>query len=168
MKTALRMPVRAAAAVALFTVFFLAACGGSDAPGGDAASVSSGGGAASDGLTAEQLEKGVGPITNVELGDIDPDLVVTGTEVFTIKCSACHKMDERYVGPGLRDVTQRRAPEFVMNMILNPEGMLAEHPEGRAMLAQFAVPMANQNLTEDDARAVLEYLRSEAAKAPGS
>jgi hypothetical protein len=55
-----------------------------------------------------------------------------------------------------------------MNMILNPEGMLAEHPEARAMLAQFAVPMANQNLTEDQARAVLEYLRVEAEADPGS
>jgi len=168
METALRMPVRAAAVAAVFTAFLLAACGGSDASSGDSASETGGGAAASEGLTAEQLEKGVGPITNVELGDIVPDLVATGLEVFTIKCSACHKMDERYVGPALRDVTERRAPEFVMNMILNPEGMVAEHPEAKAMLAQFAVPMANQNLTEDEARAVLEYLRSEAAKAPGS
>lgn len=148
-------------------LLIMGACGGSD--GG--AAVASDDGAESDapaGLTAEQLENGVGPITSLEVGPIDADLVASGLETYTIKCSACHKMDERYVGPQLRDVTERRTPAFVMNMILNPEGMVAEHPEVRAMLAQFAVPMANQNLTEEEARAVLEYLRDEATRPPGS
>ncbi len=170
MKTARRMPL--STGVYTLTVILalpaLVACGGGD---GDGAASEAGSGvnaapAASEGLTPEQLEKGVGPITNLELADLDPELAATGEEAFIIKCSACHKMDERYVGPPLRDVTQRRTPEFVMNMILNPEGMVAEHPEVRALLAQYAVPMANQNLTEAEARSVLEYLRREAAEPP--
>jgi len=145
----------------------LGACGGTDGGASDA-STDDASSSAPAGLTAEQLENGVGPITSLEVGPIDPALVASGLETYTIKCSACHKMDERYVGPQLRDVTERRTPAFVMNMILNPEGMVAEHPEVRALLAQFAVPMANQNLTEDQARAVLEYLRDEATRPAGS
>lgn len=170
MRTAQRMPLaKGVFALALSLALpALASCGGAEGDGasGEAASGAAATTAASEGLTPEQLEKGVGPITNLELGALDPELAATGEETFIIKCSACHKMDERYVGPPLRDVTQRRTPEFVMNMILNPEGMVAEHPEVRAMLAQYAVPMANQNLTEEDARAVLEYLRREAEAAP--
>ncbi len=170
MKTALRMPASRTVFGATIgaLLFVLVACGGSDAGGSDASSAAETGGTAEAGLTAEQLENGIGPITSMEVGPIDDALVATGLETYTVKCSACHKMDERYVGPPLRDITQRRTPEFVMNMILNPEGMVAEHPEVRAMLAQYAVPMANQNLTEADARAVLEYLRSEAEAGPGS
>ncbi|MEX1054621.1 MAG: c-type cytochrome, partial [Rhodothermales bacterium] len=74
---------------------------------------------------------------------------------------ACHKMDERYVGPALGDVTERRAPAYIMNMMLNPEEMIQKHPEVKALLAQYLTPMPNQQLTEADARAVLEYLRDE-------
>jgi hypothetical protein len=47
-----------------------------------------------------------------------------------------------------------------MNMILNPAEMVEKHPEARKLLAEFMTPMPDQNLTQDDARAVLEYLRS--------
>ena len=116
--------------------------------------------ARSAGLSEEQLEKGIGPVKDVELESLDPALAARGEEVFTLKCSACHKPDERYVGPALADVTTRRTPEFVMNMILNPAEMVEKHPEARKLLAEFMTPMPDQNLTEDDARAVLEYLRS--------
>jgi hypothetical protein len=68
-------------------------------------------------------------------------------------------MEDRYVGPALGTVLSKRTPVYVMNMMLNPEEMVKKHPEAQAMLAQFMTPMPNQNLTEDDARAVLEYLR---------
>ena len=75
------------------------------------------------------------------------------------KCAACLKLEERYVGPPLGTVLSNRTPAYVMNMILNPDEMVKNHPEAKAMLAQFLTPMPNQNLTEDEARAVLEYLR---------
>ena len=52
-----------------------------------------------------------------------------------------------------------------MNMILDPEGMLREHPEVKQLLAQYYTPMPNQQLSQDEARAVLEYLREAAAGA---
>ncbi len=116
---------------------------------------------ATTGLSAAELEHGVGPITYVALTDaIDAALAAKGEDVFTTKCSACHKLDARYVGPPLGEVLSARSPAYVMNMMLNPAEMLQKHPEAKAMLAQFAVPMPDQNLTEDDARAVLEYLRA--------
>ena len=137
----------------------LAACGGGGEPSAQAPA------AAPGGLTAEQLEKGIGPISEVSLGaEIEAGLAAQGAEVFGMKCSACHKLDQRYVGPALGDVLERRSPEFVMNMVLNPAEMLEKHPEAKAMLAQFMTPMPNQNLTREEARAILEYLRQEHAR----
>lgn len=113
-------------------------------------------------LSAAELEHGIGPISAFTLDAVDQALAATGEEVFTVKCSACHKMNERYVGPALGDVTTRRSPAYIMNMILNPEGMVQRHPEARKLLTEFMTPMANQNLTEEEARAVLEFLRTQA------
>ncbi len=153
------------AGLAVLLLLFLAGCeGGADSNGeagaGEAAAPVPA--AAAGALDAGSLAKRVGPVRSVELGPLDEELAESGEEIFTSKCSACHKLGERYVGPPLGDVTTRRAPEFVMNMILNPEGMLREHPEVKQLLAQYYTPMPNQQLTQDDARAVLEYLRAAA------
>ncbi len=116
-------------------------------------------------LTPFQLEHGIGPVTsNPELPPISPELVAKGAAIFEMKCVSCHVMDERFVGPDLRDVTERRSAAFIQNMILNPSDMIRKHPEGKKLLADFMTPMPYQNVTEEDARALLEYLRSVAPK----
>ena len=83
-----------------------------------------------------------------------------GKEIFKANCTACHKFEKRVVGPPLAGVTQRRSPEWIMNMILNPENMVANDPDAKALLEEYLSPMANQNLTEEEARAILELFRT--------
>lgn len=112
-------------------------------------------------FTAFELEHGIGPIKQeVALGVINPSLVETGKAIFDMKCASCHQMDTRFVGPPLRDVTERRSPAFIMNFMLNPSDMARQHPEGKKLLAEYLTPMPFQNVSEDDARALLEYLRT--------
>ncbi len=108
-----------------------------------------------------KTDKGVGPITSITLGDIDPALAEQGKALFAAKCSACHKIDKRFVGPALKGVIDRRTPEWIMNMILNPDKMVVENEEAKKLLAEYLSPMANQSLTEPEARAILEYFRTE-------
>lgn len=103
--------------------------------------------------------KGVGPVTSIELGAVDAALATKGEELFNGKCSACHALDKRLVGPALADLTKRRSPEWIMNMILNPEEMVQKDPIAKELLAEYIAPMANQSLTEDEARSILEYFR---------
>jgi len=105
-------------------------------------------------------DKGVGPITSVELGPIDDAMVAEGKAIYDSKCTSCHKPDEKYIGPAHKGITKRRTPEWIMNMILNPENMLANDPIAKNLQGDYLSPMANQNLTEDEARKVLEYLRT--------
>lgn len=102
----------------------------------------------------------VGPVQTVALGPIDAALVEQGRELFQTRCSPCHKGADRYVGPALDGITERRSPVYIMNIILNPEGMLQGHPEVQKLFAEYSVPMTNQHLTEDEARTILEYFRS--------
>ena len=116
----------------------------------------------SGGVPVDMDNKGVGPITSVDFGDeIDADLAAAGEEKFQAICTACHMAEQRMIGPALKGVYERRSPEWVMNMILNPDGMLKEDPIAKALLKEYNnAIMLNQNLTEDEARSVAEYLRT--------
>jgi len=105
--------------------------------------------------------KGVGPITSITLGDIDPAMVAKGEEVFKKMCTACHRPNKKFIGPAPTGLLERRSPEWIMNMILDPEGMVKNDPLAKELLIEFnGSPMANQNLTEEEARSVLEYFRT--------
>ncbi|MEY8847943.1 c-type cytochrome [Psychroserpens sp. XS_ASV72] len=106
--------------------------------------------------------KGVGPITSVTLeAEINTDMAAHGKEVYEKMCTACHKAEKKFIGPSPKGILERRTPEWVMNMILNPEVMVKEDELARDLLVEFnGSPMANQNLTQEEARAVLEYFRT--------
>ena len=103
--------------------------------------------------------KGIGPISEVKIGAIDPKLAAKGKASFDTKCSACHKLGERYVGPALKGVSLRRPPEWIMNMILNPVEMTQKDPVAKGLLETYAAQMANMGLAEPEAREILEYFR---------
>lgn len=106
--------------------------------------------------------KGVGPITSVTLNDeIDQAMAKKGEEVYNQMCLACHRVGKKFIGPAPNNILKRRSPEWVMNMILNPEGMVKEDPLAKELLTEFnGAPMANQGLTEEQARSVLEFFRT--------
>lgn len=146
----------------LFPLLLAAGCGGKS----DTAVNGGGSGAApaSGELSPFQMKNGIGPVTQeVALGPIDKALAETGEHTFEAKCTGCHKLGERYVGPPLGDVLSRRTPAYAMNMMLNPDTMYTRHPEARALLAQYATQMPNLHLTVDEARSIVEYLREKAA-----
>jgi len=107
-----------------------------------------------------ETEMAGGPSVHVELGPIDEELAQQGEEIFNQICVACHRIDQRLVGPPLRGVTQRRDPEWIMKMILDPEWMIQNDPIAKQLFEEYKTPMTNQNLSEEQARALLEYLRA--------
>jgi len=126
----------------------LAACGGSSSDtSGDA--------------DASDAAETIGPVQTVDVGPIEDQLAAEGKELFDVRCKTCHKLDGEHVGPPLGDITERRDPGFIMNMILAPEEMVQKHPEARKLFSEYGVMMTNQNLTRQEARALLEYFRQQ-------
>jgi mono/diheme cytochrome c family protein len=103
--------------------------------------------------------KGIGPVTKVDLGDIDQAKATKGKQHFDTKCSACHKFEEKVVGPPLAGITERRSPEWIMNMILNPVEMTQKDPAAMELYATYLVQMTFQNVSQDETREILEYFR---------
>ena len=106
--------------------------------------------------------KGIGPIKSVTLNaEIDQSMATHGADVYKKMCTACHRVDKKFIGPAPTGILERRTPEWTMNMILNPDEMTQKDPLAKALLIEFnGSPMANQGLSEEDARAVLEYFRT--------
>jgi cytochrome c2 len=106
--------------------------------------------------------KGIGKFTDVELTHpLDQNMVANGQTIYDVKCASCHKLtDEKLVGPGWKDVTKRRTPEWIMNFSTNTDEMLQKDAEAMSMLEICLVRMPNQNLADEQARALLEFMRS--------
>ena len=101
-------------------------------------------------------------IKTVELTNpLNQEWVAKGKATYDMKCLACHKLTaDRIVGPGWAGVTKRREPVWIMNMITNVDMMLEKDEEAQKLLEQCLVRMPNQNLTIDETRQVLEFMRS--------
>jgi cytochrome c553 len=118
--------------------------------------------AASAGVPVDMDNKGVGPFTSVSFDDeINTEMASAGQAKFQAICTACHMAEQRMIGPALKGVYDRRSPEWVMNMIINPDGMLKKDPIAKALLKEYNnAIMLNQNLSEEETRNVAEYLRT--------
>jgi cytochrome c551/c552 len=143
-------------------ISFLYACGGggSSSSGDSTATASASTTTADIDPAAKSDSKGVGRFTSVQEGPIDAAMAEKGKIIFAAKCAACHKTtDQKVVGPGLKGVTERRTPEWIMNQITNPAEMEQKDPVGKALLAKHLTQMTFQNVSDDETRQLLEFLR---------
>ena len=110
--------------------------------------------------------KGVGRFKDVQLTHpLDEAMVAKGESIFKAKCFACHKLtSEKLVGPGWKGVTDRRTPEWIMNFITNTQVMLDKDLVAQADLVTCLIRMPNQDLTDEQARNVLEFMRKNDGK----
>ncbi|MGB0885834.1 MAG: c-type cytochrome [Chitinophagales bacterium] len=112
---------------------------------------------------SEFTNVGVGPVTELIFDEeIDEEMAANGKELYKSKgCIACHHATMKVIGPAQKGVFDRRNPAWVMNMIINPEKMLAEDPDAIALLEEYnGVVMTNQEVSEEEARAMVEYFRT--------
>ncbi len=106
--------------------------------------------------------KGIGPIKEITLNsEINQAMANEGENIYALHCTACHKLDKRFIGPATKGIFEKRSPEWIMNMILNPEEMMQKDSTAMALLEEYnGIPMPNQELTTEEARAILEYFRT--------
>jgi len=106
--------------------------------------------------------RGIGQVESVELTDpLDEEMIARGAEFFRTQCRDCHKLDNKeIIGPGFENITNKRRPEWIMNMITDTNLMLELDPTAQALLGlaeRRAMP--HQALSVEDARDFLEFLR---------
>ena len=115
----------------------------------------------SSGNPSYDPNRGEGKFTKVDVSsNLDAVKADAGNKVYSVKCSACHKLtEEKLVGPGWKGVTGRHTAEWIMNFATNTDEMLTKDPKAQAMLEICLVRMPNQNLSDEDARDIYEFMR---------
>ncbi len=143
--------------IATFTVLTLVKI----VPGAGESSTADSGAGQPEEVPFEMLH-GYGPIKEVvEVGPLDTLWAMKGQPIFDSKCGSCHRLDDRYTGPPLRNVTRYRSAAFIMNQILDPAQNVAKHPHMQELLKIYYTYMTNQNVSVEEARTLVEYLRWE-------
>jgi cytochrome c551/c552 len=140
---------------------FIAACAGGDAPQSTNTGDPSSEATSSPAVADYDPNRGEGKFKEVKLEPkLDEAMALKGKNLSDLKCLSCHKLtDEKLVGPGWKDVTKRNTPEWIMNFMTNTDEMIDKDPKVQAMLEICMVRMPNQNLSDEDTRAILEFMR---------
>ncbi len=147
--------------VALTAGFLFAACGGEKNSDSNAARPVATDAKAENGNPSYDPDRGAGKFTNVEISaTLNAAMAADGEKIYNVKCSSCHKLtDEKLVGPGWKGVTNRHTADWIMNFVTNTDEMINKDPKAQAMLEICLVRMPNQNLADNEARALYEYMR---------
>ncbi len=86
-------------------------------------------------------------------------LAATGELLFDTKgCTGCHEMGTAENAPDLRGIAARRTEAWLHRQITAPTWMAEHDSLTRAMVEQYGVPMADLDVTNDEAMALVQYL----------
>ncbi len=128
----------------------LSGCGSGDQDGGGAAAADESAAGLNDGPKAG------------ETMTLNTGLASWGATLFKEKaCVTCHAVGERKQGPDLAGVADRRTERWMKKQIMDPEWMLKNDPIARGLMAEYALQMANQQVNEAQANALIQYLLKE-------
>ena len=109
----------------------------------------------------EPKDKGIGPVKNLKLGEIDKSLLPKGRSLFNEKCIVCHRSIPRRWS-AFEICCKRPNSQFIMNLLVNTVEMQQKDAQIKQLISQYKVVMVDYKLSQDQARELLEYLRAAA------
>lgn len=104
---------------------------------------------------------GIGPIEKLDLVPVNTNVAAEGQVLYDQLCRVCHNEINQMEGPAHWGIINRRTPEWIMNMMLNPTEMAQEDPIAKILAERVnGVEMPDMNLSEEEALKILEYFRT--------
>ena len=79
-------------------------------------------------------------------------------EFLNYGCNACHKFGEDFNGPDLLMVDKRRTDKWLTEWIVDPESHMKD-ADIEAMRQQYKLAMPDQNVSNDDVKKIITYLK---------
>jgi len=107
---------------------------------------------------------GSAPAVAQEISD-DAAIIAQGEQLFKGNCTACHKINERVIGPALRDVHDRRDIEWILNFVKNPQKVINSGDAiANELFEEYQVVMTAFPFSDDQVMSIIAYIKSESAK----
>lgn len=94
-----------------------------------------------------------------------------GESIFKANCTSCHVVgDNKVVGPGLKNVHQRRSEEWLLKWIKNSSALIKSGDADAVKLFEEnnKIAMPAFNLKDDEIKALIAYIKTESEKAPAA
>jgi mono/diheme cytochrome c family protein len=91
-----------------------------------------------------------------------------GESLFKANCTSCHSVGEnKVVGPGLKNVDQRRSEDWLISWIKNSQAMVkAGDPDAVKLFEEYnKVAMPSFGFKDEEVKAILAYVKAEGDKA---
>ena len=88
-----------------------------------------------------------------------PENVKKGKDLFKANCAACHKLDGKLVGPGLRNVGEKRSKEWLHSWVKDSQAFIKTgDADAKAIFDEYKIPMtAFPNMSNEDIDAIIAY-----------
>ena len=88
-----------------------------------------------------------------------PANVKKGKDLFKAQCAACHKLDGKLVGPGLRNVGEKRSKEWLHSWVKDSQAFIKTgDADAKAIFDEYKIPMtAFPNMSNEDIDAIIAY-----------
>jgi mono/diheme cytochrome c family protein len=91
---------------------------------------------------------------------VDQSLVAQGQLLFSSKtCATCHGFGKKIQCPDLKPVAMQRTERWLEAQIMHPDVMTKQDPASIQLMKQYSLQMPNMNLTQDQAKALIEYIK---------
>jgi mono/diheme cytochrome c family protein len=94
-----------------------------------------------------------------------------GEALFKANCTSCHGVgDNKIVGPGLKNVHLRRSEEWLLKWIKNSSAFIKSGDADAIKVYEEnnKVAMPAFNLSDDELKAMIGYIKTESEKAPAA
>lgn len=102
---------------------------------------------------------------------VHADPIEDGKAIFMSRCAGCHNVNKTLTGPALAGVDQRRSFEWIVGFVHSSQTLVKSgDKDAVGIFNQFnKVPMPDHpDLTEENIKSIVEYIKAEAASANAS
>ena len=92
-----------------------------------------------------------------------------GKTIFKSRCTSCHAIDKRVIGPALKDVTSRHNEKWIVNFVHSSQTVINGGDGVAAKLFQEYNQMImpdHKDLSEAQIKNILAYIKDESVKVP--
>jgi cytochrome c2 len=93
--------------------------------------------------------------------------VAEGEKLFTANCTSCHAINEKVVGPALKDVHKRREATWLIKWIKNSQALIKSGDATAVALYKEnneSIMTSFENLSDGQLASIVEYIKAESEK----